>query len=171
MKISKSVRTVCAVVSMTMASASLSTAAYASVPSSVPLASTDEIVLPLASPAAFEQYRAATQDGAVLDDLATLSAAEALPQNEADQTQAGMPWAVVTALIAAGGGMAWYLLDVYYWHNKKFSAGGFAKAGGCGALGGLVWGLGGGWAGRIAWKYAIVAFGAGGIVNTCHNVF
>ncbi len=163
----RSSRALASGLALSVAAMSFSPAAMAVTPLPAPAA-------PLAPTVAYQFHLPAAEFSrqvAPATDLEFLAGAAGLPAGEADEAQAGMPWWVVTGLISSGGAIGAYLLDVYVWKKTSFNWYEFTRRGGCGALGGVVWGLGGGWAGRVAIKYAFISAGAVGVVNVCNNVF
>lgn len=88
------------------------------------------------------------------DQLESLAAAPTLPAGEAQETEGGLPLAIILALAGSASAMGFYLFGVLV-QKKPFSAREFARRGGCGAMVGL---LGRFIAGRSA---AIRIFGSG----------
>lgn len=88
------------------------------------------------------------------EQLEGLAAAPTLPAGEAQETEGGLPLAIILALAGSASAMGFYLYGVLVQH-KPFNTREFARRGGCGAVVGL---LGRFIAGRAA---AIRIFGAG----------
>lgn len=89
-----------------------------------------------------------------VQQLDELAGAPTLPTGEAQETEGGLPLAIVLALAGAASAMGFYLYGVLV-QGKKFNKTEFARRGGCGAVVGL---LGRFIAGRAA---AIRIFGSG----------
>jgi len=100
-------------------------------------------------------------------DLSQLESMADLPSAEAGETEGGLPPAVITIVGSAMGAAGLYLMDSYYWKTKKFNWSTFQRVGGCGAVVGAVWSLGGGFAGRSILSNALARIGAGTVATTC----